>query len=225
MDRTSDTTKHTDKFGAGKHGYREAGPGVVPTRIRATDADSWSEEIVRAIEGAGLTPDANDLGQLLLAIKALIGRDQVKACAVGFATGAVGDATPFSFSTAAVANPSLSADTGFSVDLGNDEITVPTTGRYEATLSMLAASALSGPDEVVLELRFDNGDIIGKFVGNVWVSGSDLVPIVGACTFDVADVARKIRLYNESGADVTPASGYASSNRLTVKRLRGATIL
>ena len=51
MKRTSDTTKQTDKFGSGKHGYTEGTPGVTaPTRVRAADLDMLQEELANAVE-------------------------------------------------------------------------------------------------------------------------------------------------------------------------------
>lgn len=75
MDFIQTATKHTDKFGAGKHGFQAGNPGVgtLATKFSATWADNVQQEIVNAIEGAGIAINNGDQQQLLKAIKRIAG--------------------------------------------------------------------------------------------------------------------------------------------------------
>lgn len=74
MKRIDTSTKHVDKFGAGKHGFKDGNTttGEPATALNAAFFDAVQEEIAGVIEGAGiaLNPAANN--QLLAAIAALI---------------------------------------------------------------------------------------------------------------------------------------------------------
>lgn len=72
MRRVSHTTKATDLFGAGKHGFTdgEASSQTPGTRLTAVFTNDVQEELCRTIEDAGLTPDATY--RLTAAIKQII---------------------------------------------------------------------------------------------------------------------------------------------------------
>lgn len=74
MQRISTTTKAFDLFGVGKHGFKDGdlGLGILPTDFSAEWCNGMQEEVMAVIEGAGLTPDANNLNQLRDAIALLI---------------------------------------------------------------------------------------------------------------------------------------------------------
>ena len=67
---------HVDKFGSGKHGYRNEDVSNPATECDAIVFNSLQENIVRVVEAAGLTPDNTDgdanYNQLTAAIVALI---------------------------------------------------------------------------------------------------------------------------------------------------------
>lgn len=65
MKRTSVSTKATDLFGAGKHGFTDGVPSVTPaTVLESTVMNSHQEEVARAIEGAGMSLNAAVYTQL-----------------------------------------------------------------------------------------------------------------------------------------------------------------
>ena len=69
MDRTSG--KDNVDIGGGRRGFQDqdAVAGIAGTRVDAAFLNSIQEEILAVIEGAGLTPDAGNWQQLLMAIK------------------------------------------------------------------------------------------------------------------------------------------------------------
>lgn len=76
MDRIESTTPNValDKFGEGKHGRRDTDRalGIRGTQVKSGDIDAVQEELMAIIEGAGIEPDRDDLGQVLQAIRSLI---------------------------------------------------------------------------------------------------------------------------------------------------------
>ena len=75
MDRISTSTKATDLFGTGKHGFRDGnlGSGILPTDFNAAFCNDLQEEVLTVIEAAGLTPTAGQRTQLYQAIQILTG--------------------------------------------------------------------------------------------------------------------------------------------------------
>jgi len=96
MKRIDTATKHTDLFGAGKHGYRngDLGLGVAPTQLDAAALNHMQEEIARVIEAGGIALDGATYNQLLLALRA----------AGVFTTPATGDRTTKAATTAMFTN-------------------------------------------------------------------------------------------------------------------------
>jgi len=68
-DRIDTATKSADLFGAGKDGFTAGNPPTVAaTRVSAKFLNGLQEAIVRPIEAAGYTPDADDYNQFLYAL-------------------------------------------------------------------------------------------------------------------------------------------------------------
>lgn len=77
MKRTAHSTKSTDLFGSGKHGFTDGVPSVTPpTVLESTVMNSHQEEVARAIEDAGGAMDATNYRQLS---QVLIGRAELNA--------------------------------------------------------------------------------------------------------------------------------------------------
>jgi hypothetical protein len=72
MQRIDTATKDVDKFGAGKHGFKDGNKalGVAATQLDAAFFDGVQEELLAVIEAAGITPNAGVLTQLLTALRA-----------------------------------------------------------------------------------------------------------------------------------------------------------
>lgn len=74
MQRVTHSTKATDLFGIGKHGYTAGEPGVTPaTVLEAARVNELQEEICSVIEAAGATVDGGSNHQMRDAINTLIG--------------------------------------------------------------------------------------------------------------------------------------------------------
>lgn len=77
MHRITDANRAVDKFGVGKDGFRDGdkSTGVVATRPAAVTFDVFQEELVNAVEAAGITlsTPGGDYAQLREAIKRLAG--------------------------------------------------------------------------------------------------------------------------------------------------------
>jgi hypothetical protein len=86
MKRIDTASKAVDKFGAGKHGYRDGNKvlGIAATDLNASSMDALQEEIANVIE-AVMALDAGDNTQLRQAIQAMIAGS---ACILRFSTGA-----------------------------------------------------------------------------------------------------------------------------------------
>jgi hypothetical protein len=74
MQRIDTSTKATDLFGSGKHGFRDGDPvaGTPATRLNAAWFNALQEEVANVVEGAGIALDPSSRTQLLAAIGALI---------------------------------------------------------------------------------------------------------------------------------------------------------
>lgn len=70
MQRISTSTKATDLYGAGKHGFKDGNQslGIVPTDLEAAWFNQVQEEIANTIEAAGITLNPANRTQLLEAI-------------------------------------------------------------------------------------------------------------------------------------------------------------
>lgn len=74
MERITGASVDPNANGAGKAGFSEASPGSgAPTVLTPDWCNSVQEELVNVIEGAGLTLDGDDKGQMLAAVNALAG--------------------------------------------------------------------------------------------------------------------------------------------------------
>lgn len=73
MQRISTSTRATDLFGAGKHGFKDGNQalGIAPTDFNADWCNQIQEEIANAIEASGAGLNAGDRAQLVDAIKKL----------------------------------------------------------------------------------------------------------------------------------------------------------
>ena len=71
MDRISTSTKATDLFGTGKHGFKDGNltGGIAPTDFNAAWFNDAQEEMLGIIEGAGITPAAGTRNQLAKALQ------------------------------------------------------------------------------------------------------------------------------------------------------------
>jgi hypothetical protein len=110
MNRIDTSSKATDFFGAGKHGFTNGNPstGVPATQLDAAWCNAIQEELANAIEGAGIALNPAVRTQLFTAINTLI--------AAGLATvGKPGFDLPFL--------------AGFKGDFTGDDIAVQTYGR------------------------------------------------------------------------------------------------
>lgn len=93
MDRINTSTKASDLFGAGKHGFRDGnvGGGILPTDFNAAWCNATQEELMAVIEGAGLVPSSATLTQLATAIQS----GAMWACqAAGTSDALIGAFTP-----------------------------------------------------------------------------------------------------------------------------------
>lgn len=70
MDWCDENNKDTDKYGAGKHGYKDkdAQAGTPGTSFTSKSANALRAELMNLIEGAGLSGDGGDLTQVLAAV-------------------------------------------------------------------------------------------------------------------------------------------------------------
>lgn len=70
MQRISTSTKSTDLFGAGKHGFKDGNQslGIPPTDFNAEWCNQIQEEIANAIEAAGVALSAGNRSQLIDAL-------------------------------------------------------------------------------------------------------------------------------------------------------------
>jgi hypothetical protein len=95
MKRIDTTTKATDLFGAGKHGFRDGDPltGTPATQLNAAIFNHLQEEVARVIEGAGAALDSNNYAQMLAAIQTLIAGAVGTPYDVGFQAGFKDDGT------------------------------------------------------------------------------------------------------------------------------------
>ena len=75
MDRISTSTKATDLFGVGKHGYRDGnlGGGVLPTDLNAEAFNGFQEELMAVVEGSGQAGAAATRNQVFKGLKRLYG--------------------------------------------------------------------------------------------------------------------------------------------------------
>jgi microcystin-dependent protein len=75
MDRISTSTKATDLFGVGKHGYRDGnlGGGVLPTDFNAEACNGIQEEMMAIVEGSGQVGSAATRNQVFKGLKRLYG--------------------------------------------------------------------------------------------------------------------------------------------------------
>ena len=71
MDRTTATNYVLNSAGKRVFRDRNLAAGLPGTQITAADLIAWQEEILAVIEGAGLTPDATNLAQMLAALRVL----------------------------------------------------------------------------------------------------------------------------------------------------------
>lgn len=73
MRRINTPNKVVDKFGAGKHGYKNGNKalGIIATELEADWFDSVQEEIANVIEGSGAALNPADNTQLLTAVQSL----------------------------------------------------------------------------------------------------------------------------------------------------------
>lgn len=129
MDRIDDPSKQADKFGVGKAGFTNGDPGLVdPTAVPAEWLDGVQEEIIRAIEAGGLTPDAGDLGQLSAVLQNL------QNYAVRYDCNASGLASGSKFT---IDGPFVGdgGDTSF-FPVSSNEIVVPANGVYLISLDL-----------------------------------------------------------------------------------------
>lgn len=146
MDRIDDPTAEADLFGAGKDGFQEGDPGLVdPTRVPAAWLNGVQEEIVRAIEDGGLTPDGNDLGQLSSLLKAYRASAHYEITGTDVDNGSIFELT------------SIFASTGFT--LASNEVQVPTAGLYLIELSaFMSSNVVTDPTELAVAVQVGGAD-------------------------------------------------------------------
>lgn len=130
MKRINTSTKVTDKFGAGKHGFTDGNPttGEKATSLEGSWFDHVQEEIANFIEEQGITLDANNRTQLAAAITAKLATGNYLRRTVS-ATLAAG------FWTTPVAATVDDGDVSFNTALGN---------RF--TLTATEALLITAPD-------------------------------------------------------------------------------
>lgn len=153
MDRCSESTKAVDKFGPGKHGYSEGSPGVTPRTIIGEDAlNAFQEEIVRAIEAVGLTPDSADLGQLAAAIAKGPPCASYKISGSGVTTG--NRFTLGSFSS----EPPAATPNANNFTLSSNKVAVTYEGLYRVTIFAVWTDTGTGGVDSHLQLCSDQGN-------------------------------------------------------------------
>ena len=165
MQRVTDPTAEANKFGSGKSGHSEGVPGlIVPTRIRATWLDGVQEEIVRTIEGAGLTPSSS-LDQLTAAIRLL-----------GLGTYCLLDVAGSSDGTTKFDLGIVQQSGGFS--MASDEVTPPQSGRYLILFTAPLATCSDTTSPLEVQLIFALGAAtFGAY--RPTAGASDNIPIFG----------------------------------------------
>ncbi|MBI3453381.1 MAG: hypothetical protein HY057_11265 [Rhodospirillales bacterium] len=92
MHRIDTTTKAPDLFGSGKHGFRDGNPssGTPATGLDANFFNAIQEELARAVEASGVPLDVNNHGQVLQALRLLIGTYDIPFIA-GFGADGAGE--------------------------------------------------------------------------------------------------------------------------------------
>lgn len=213
MKRIDTATAETDTHGSGKDGFTNGDPGVtLPTAVDADWFNGVQEEIVRTIEGAGLTPDGGDLGQLLEAVQALIAQNPAYAN-YGVSGSAITQNNKFTLGAAG-------ANTGFS--LSSNEITMPTAGLYQVTFATrLEWSAISDPGDMVVGLK--HGASISTFRATRFSADpSDPVMVQGVLLFEIEFDSESVALRSSTTGELTVnTAGFDSPmNRLQIVRLR-----
>ncbi len=211
MDRTSEITKDADLFGSGKHGYTEGnGTSVPPTTIGKDALNGFQEEIVRAIELGGLTPDANDLGQL--------SRLAIPIGAAAYFSGAtIAPAGAFTLS-------SIFADTGFTI--GSGAITLPSWGLYQISASALIQTDYTGGGVVIGLTIIVNGVSQGLVLARRFSStAADKLGVSGTILVDFPSGTKSLAVHFNNDARGGGGSGdradvAASEGYLSVLRLR-----
>lgn len=95
MERINGSAVAADLHGAGKDGFRDGNKalGIAATVVNSEFMNGVQEEIIRAIEAAGLTPSAGDNTQLLQAINKLVKNPSDKIVRVA-STAAINLAAP-----------------------------------------------------------------------------------------------------------------------------------
>lgn len=212
MNRTQDPTKETDKYGSGKHGYSEGSPGVVsPTRLRATDANAWQEEIVRTIEAAGLTPDAADLGQLAVAAALL----PFQKMAVYGLTGITSDYLTFA-AISGISNPS-----GWSLSESDTRITAPAAGVYAVFFQAAFTSPdTTNPTDVGVFLRDSASVNLSRFITKrTSATAAHVVQVNGFAVVNNTVGTFKLRTVDVA-QDVALPGGLESQNLIAIVKVR-----
>jgi hypothetical protein len=118
MKRIDTASRHIDKFGAGKDGFKNgnAGTGDPATQLDATIFDHYQEELCNVLAAAGIAPNPAQYNQVATAINALI--------AAGVAAGGKpGFDLPFL--------------AGFKADFTGEDIAVQTYGRVVTSRAII----------------------------------------------------------------------------------------
>jgi len=196
MDRINDPTAEADKFGAGKDGFTEGDPGLVDrTIVRAAWLDGVQEEIVRVIEGAGLTPSSADLGQLLKSVRKSL---RFAVCAISGTS--VAASTNFTMTL-------LAQSGGFSV--ASNQLTPPADGYYLVLFfGRVLTADTSNPANVTLTVDNGSGDDMIYVDYRPTASASDPVT-VSMATISLLLASEVVRVLHVSGSnqDIQAGSG------------------
>jgi hypothetical protein len=185
MDRINSATKAVDLYGAGKHGFKDGNLGlsITPTDLNAAWFNGVQEELLAAIEAAGIVPAAATRNQLVLALRA----------AGLFTTPALFDNTTKAATTAFVqrALGNLQASVGYAV---SSAIPVGDCGKLLVFGGAAAAQTLSLPPlagipegaciriintaSVPVSVAPGGGDLMGRVLMGIGVSPAASVSLL-----------------------------------------------
>jgi hypothetical protein len=209
MQYNQDPTKHTDTFGAGKHGWTEGNGASPRSLVRASHMNALFRELLAAIEGGGLTPDAGDLTQLntvlaamrtvstslgnsLTALSLEVDALQEPPCAQYEITGTAPVGGDFDFS-AVLTRGSWSLPT-------SDTIQVPSAGLYMVTVSgAFTSTDAANPTPLELMLMRNAGASYQMRAQRFSTGTSDYVRIGGTFLISITTPAsHTLNLRNDS---------------------------
>lgn len=233
MQRISTSTKVTDMFGVGKHGWRDGNLalGIQPTDAEATWFNEVQEEISNVIEGAGIALSGATRTQLYDAVQVLIGNavaalvNQDYKSSVRFAT--IGNIVLSGLGTQAGGDWSAALNPGDRI-LPKDQITGTQNGIYIAAAgAWIRSTDADGAGEVTPGMQVTVEE--GTLADSIWELATDGAITIGttALTFARKDAGASLGI--PVGACISfpatsPPTGYVKRNGALLSRTTYAAL-